>query len=170
MCDFYLFIGFVGHLFPLTAVYDEYSTVHSIFKQAASLDFMVTVAEPISQMNNKKKTPHILNDMKGPSNYLCYCYLLPVSSITKQLKISEINWLGQIAPCCNSIGYTRDEFSTIFFSIIKATFSHYPVDKLFRRSPSIRPIREKENPFPISHCLIFIFGTNLRKYVALKSD
>lgn len=92
MCDFYLFFGFVGHLFPLTAVYVEYSTIHSIFKQAASLDFMVTVAEPISQMdNNKKKTPHILNYMKGPSNYLCYCYLLPVSSITKQLKMPEIN-------------------------------------------------------------------------------
>lgn len=34
----------------------------------------------------------------------------------------------------------------------------------------MEPIRDKENPFSISHCLVFIFGTNLRKHATLASD
>lgn len=63
-------------------------------------------------MNEQKKTL-ILNSLKGPSDSIYCCYLLTVPLILKQLKMSESDWLGQIAPWCNSIEYIMDEFSTI---------------------------------------------------------
>lgn len=81
------------------------------------LVYIVTTADPTSQLNKNKSISHILNDLKSPLHCVCYYYQLTDPLIMKQLKISEINWLGQITPCYNSIEYTGDEFSTILSAL-----------------------------------------------------
>lgn len=92
--------------------------LHTVILNEWLLVYMVTIADPTSQLNrNIILMSHNLNVLKSPLHCICYYYQFTDPLIMKQLKISEINWLGQIAPCYNSIEYTGDEFSTILSAL-----------------------------------------------------